>query len=200
MTYRIIVRTKLIALIAGIAAGIAAAAQGLELYALIVRDVLTALTSLALLRMASPLSLTWHRWRSGMKDLLAFSRGLWGLNALEKIALRLDYAVVGLLFDKDVLGIYFAVRGLIEGGLGFIVSPIQTVMFSFYCRVRPHPAQLTTFLKKGAGLMSAASLSLGAGAFYAGPWVVEALLTGRYAVEQMLLVGLVLYAGAIMWF
>lgn len=200
MTYRIILRTKLIALIAGIAAGIAAAAQGLELYALVVRDVLTAVTTLALLRMASPLSLTWHRWRSGMKELLAYSRGLWGLNALEKLALRLDYAIVGLLFDKDVLGIYFAVRGLVEGGLGFIVSPIQTVMFSFYCRVRTHPAQLTMFLKKGAGLMSAASLSLGAAAFFAGPWVVEALLTGRYATGQTLLVGLVLYAGAIVWF
>lgn len=200
MVYRALVRTRLLALTAGIAAGIAAAAQGLEIYALVLRDLVTAVITLVLLRRDSPFRLTWQGWKGGMQDLLHFARGLWGLNALEKLALRLDYAFVGILFDKNVLGIYFAVRGLIEGALGFLVSPIQTVLYAFYCRMRTHPAQLTPSLHQGAGLMLAAVLVLGAGAFFTGPWWVETLLTERYAPGHTLLGGLVLYAGAMVWF
>lgn len=199
MAYRAIFGIRMIAIATGIVVGLIATAQSWGIYALVLRDVFTAVMTFALIRRASPLFLTLQGWKGGIQDLFRFSAGLWSLNALEKLALRLDYAIVGFFFEKEVLGIYFAVRGLTEGALGFLVSPIQTVLYSYYCRIQISPTQLLR-IAKGAVAIVAGVCALEGLAFFAGTWLVEALFSEQYSSGGALLMGLILYGGAIVWF
>ena len=199
MAYRALSRMRLIAVAVSIVVGLIGAAQGWGIYALVLRDLCAAGVTLVLVRNVSPLVLVLKGWKDGINELLRFSSGLWALNALEKLALRLDYALVGVIFNEEILGIYFAVRGLIEGALGFLVTPVQTVLYSFYCRVRV-PAQVRSQLIQGALLVLAGMSVLQCLFFFEGPWLIESVFGSRYASGEVLLIGLVVYAGAILWF
>lgn len=199
MAYRALSRMRLVAVGVSIVVGVIGAAQDWGIYALVLRDLCAATVTLALVQRTSPLHLGLQGWRQGLRDLLRFSSGLWALNTLEKLALRLDYALVGVFFDKEIMGIYFAVRGLIEGALGFLVSPIQTVLYSFYCKVHL-PAQVRSKLIQGALLLCAGIGALECLFFFVGPWLVQSVFSEKYRSGEVLFMGLVLYAGAMLWF
>jgi O-antigen/teichoic acid export membrane protein len=196
-----LVQVRIVALIVSTMAGVIAAQAGYGVHALIMRDLLSALLSLWLIRRRSPMLLTWKTWRAGLPDLIHFVRGLWPLNVLERLAFRLDYAAVGWLFDLETLGIYFAVRGMVEGAIGFLLSPIQTVLYAYYCRLADINGVVETILRKdrlaltGLGTI-ALMIVLQAG----GDHIVAATLGHRYEGGQVLLGGLALYAVSVTWF
>lgn len=199
MGYRALSRMRVIAVAVSIVVGLIGAMHGWGIYALVLRDLCAAGVTVALVRKVSPLVLVLKGWKDGMNELVRFSSGLWALNTLEKVALRLDYALVGAFFDEEILGIYFAVRGLIEGALGFLVTPIQTVLYSFYCRVSL-PAEIRSRLIQVAFVLFAGMFFLEGLLFFEGPWMIESLFGSRYGSGEVLLIGLVLYAAAILWF
>ena len=191
---------RIVSIGGGIGVGLVGASRGWGIYALVVRDVVTAVVALALVVRKSPLVLAWRRWKQGIHDLLWFSAGMWALNGLEKLALRIDYAIVGVVFDKEALGIYFAVRGLVEGALGFVVSPIQTVLYSFYCRMSVSTVRLWPRLINIAGGLVGLVVAVECLCLFVGAWFVETFFGAQYRSGEALLAGLVLYAGAMLWF
>ena len=201
LRYGCLVQVRIVALCVSTAAGVLAAWSGYGVQALIVRDLVSAVLSLCLIRFRSPMVLAWTGWRDGLPDLLRFIRGLWPLNLLERLVLRLDYAVVGWLFDLETLGIYFAVRGMMEGALGFLLSPIQTVLYAYYCRLSDIRGVVDTVLRKdrlaltGMGTIAMMSV-LQAGGDHLVAWT----LGPRYGAGHVLLSGLALYMVSVIWF
>jgi O-antigen/teichoic acid export membrane protein len=200
MKYQVLVKVRLLAVFSSIILGFIAAAQGLGIYALIVRDIIFAVLTLVLTRMYSPIKLNWRGWRNGFGRFWSFSSALWKLNALEKLALRLDYALVGMFLGKESLGVYFAVRGLVEGGLGFILSPVQTVLYAFYCRAQNVPSILNMILGKGLAYLACGTLAAMLVSLILGPIFIRLLLGEQYSEGSYLLVGLAAYALGIVWF
>ena len=201
LRYGSLVQVRILALCASTAAGVFVAQAGYGVHALIVRDVLSAVLSLWLIRVRSQMVLAWTAWRAGLPDLVRFVRGLWPLNLLERLVLRLDYAVVGWLFDLETLGMYFAVRGIVEGALGFLLSPIQTVLYAYYCRLPDINRVVNTVLRKDCLVLTAAGAILIMIVLQAGgDHIVAVTLGPRYTGGHVLLGGLALYAVSVTWF
>ena len=200
MNYQFLVKVRLLAVVVSVILGFIAVVQGLDIYALIVRDVVFTVVTLALIGMYSPLPLKWHGWRNGFGRLWSFSSTLWQLNALEKLALRLDYALVGMFLGKESLGVYFAIRGLVEGGLGFVVSPVQTVIYAFYCRAQNISSIVNMALENGLPCLGYGTLAAVIISFILGPTFISLLLGDNYSDGSYLLTGLSAYALGVVWF
>jgi len=201
LQYGSLVQVRILALCVSTAAGVFVAQAGYGVHALIIRDLLSAVLSLWLIRARSAMVLTWTAWRAGLPDLIRFVRGLWPLNLLERLVLRLDYAVVGWLFDLETLGMYFAVRGMAEGAVGFLLSPIQTVLYAYYCRLPDITRVVDIILRKDRlALAGAAAFLIIMGLQAGGDHIVAMTLGPRYTGGHVLLGGLGLYAVSVTWF
>lgn len=200
LDYQYLVKTRIFASLAGVLTGIALAEGGYGIFALVIRDLMLSLVSLILVRIHSPLPLILNGWQKGMVSLMQFARGLWALNVLEKLALRIDYAFVGFILGKEELGIYYAIRGLVEGVLGFIIYPVQTVVYSFYCRLEDVSEFVRLYLGKAIlGAIGLATVTV-FGTFAIGPAIVFVIFGQGYQTGDKLFPGLVLYAFGLMWF
>jgi len=200
LDYRFLALSRLVATAAGIGSGVAMAMQGHELYSLALRDALTAVVMLALCWWRAGAGLRWRTTRDGFRRLFVFAKGLWALNLTERLVHRLDHGIVGLLLGKEVLGAYFVVRGLVEGILGFLVNPIQTVLFTHYCRLEQGGAASRM---PGHRLIVGYVLACAGAALLAwaiGTDLLTRLLGGAYSGMGVILPSLVIYAGAILWF
>jgi O-antigen/teichoic acid export membrane protein len=200
MDYRFIGKARLVSMLVGVGGGLILASMDFGLYALAARDVLGALVLLLLIRMRTKRRTCWTFSRVGFQRLFRFSRGMWALNFLERIALRLDYAIVATLFGKEMLGMYFVIRGLVEGVIGFLIQPVQTVLYAYYCRrenerklASPKMGRLAFFY-----WIFCAALSLLA--WFAAPKAVSMLLGASYSGASVIVPGLMLYAGGLLWF
>jgi O-antigen/teichoic acid export membrane protein len=60
-----------------------------------------------------------------------FSFKYWKLHSIGRIFQRIDYALIAILFSKEILGIYYVIRSFTEGVLGFLLVPVQTVLFGY---------------------------------------------------------------------
>lgn len=194
MEYRYLSGARLIAAAAGIGTGVVLALRDHGVYALVVRDLVSGLSLLALVTLRSPLRISLADGFGGMSHLLRFARSMWALNGLERIILRIDFTLVGWTFGKEFLGMYFVVRGLIEGVLGFLVTPVQTVVYSYYCRVGTEGA-LRILPRHGVifacALFCVASLVLSIGISGS---LIEHLLGVAYLPVQGVVLGLLIYA------
>jgi O-antigen/teichoic acid export membrane protein len=112
--------------------------------------------------------------------------------------LRIDYALVGLVLGKEMLGIYFVIRGMLEGVLGFLIQPVQTVLYAHYC---------DTNNSNGKHLFDRFAISYWITLIFASivAWFVasglfEYLLGSEYRIGASVMPGLVFYAGTVLWF
>lgn len=200
LDYRFLALSRLVAAASGIGSGMAMAMQGHGLYSLALRDMFTAAVMLALCAWRAGGGLSWKTSRDGFRRLLVFARGLWALNLTERLMYRLDHGLVGLLLGKEVLGAYFVVRGLVEGILGFLVTPIQTVLYTHYCRLE-HGGRAKRMSDRRMMVGFALALTaLGVLAWAIGHEVLTWLLGLAYADMAVILPSLAIYAGAILWF
>lgn len=198
--YRYLSLARLASTLTGVGAGLCFAGLDTGIYSLAVRDLIAASTMLLLVRIKSPACLTWKANRAGLARLTFFAWGMWGLNVLERIALRLDYALVGMLLGKETLGMYFVVRGLVEGLLGFLVSPIQTVLYAYYCRLQDN-SRLKWRVSEGTSIAYwGGCILLATFSYYVAPYGIIMLLGETYLLAHAIVPGLVLYAGGILWY
>jgi O-antigen/teichoic acid export membrane protein len=129
-----------------------------------------------------------------------FSSRMWGLNALERVAIRLDYAVIGWVLGTETMGVYYACRGVIEGILGFLTNPVQTVLYVFYCKLPRRDAVIDIVRRYSVGAFFLTAVL--AAAFFALPYpgAMGLLLGPDYGSGNQLIPGLVFYGAAIIWF
>lgn len=200
LDYRFLALSRLVSTGLGIGAGVTLASQDYGLYALACRDVFTALVMLLFCRSRARAPLSLRASRQGIRQLFHFAKGVWALNLTERLVFRLDYGLVGLLLGKEVLGAYFVVRGLVEGMLGFLVHPVQTVLFAHYCHAEAAAAGTLATRRRVAFLYTAACAAAAALAWGLGPNLLATLVGGAYTEASTMLPALVVYAGAILWF
>lgn len=200
LNYRYLSHVRLFATLAGVGSGMLLVLKGAGIYALVWRELITVLGAMILYRIKSPLRLFPGRTtRSDLRRLMRFSSGMWGLNLMERVIFRLDYALVGAIFGKELLGMYFVLRGLVEGVLSFLIAPIQTVLYTYYCRLEKQ-AQLSWPIPSRAAFAYWAAVSLAAVlGGYLSP-VITLLLGEAYKMIYVIVPSLVLYAGSVFWF
>ncbi|MCC6134845.1 MAG: oligosaccharide flippase family protein [Gammaproteobacteria bacterium] len=200
MDYRFLTVSRLASTGLGIGAGVVLATLDYGLYALAWRDACTGLVMLLLLRSRAVGPLPWRASSKGIRKLFHFAKGLWALNLTERLVLRLDYGVVAFLLGKEVLGTYFVVRGIVEGMLGFLVNPVQTVLFAHYCHTEHAAMARKATHRRVVFLYIAACVGAAAFAWVFGPKLLDWLVGSAYAEAGAMLPALVVYAGAILWF
>ena len=199
LAYAFQAMARLTATLCGIAGGVALALKHEGVYALVWRDLIISGVWLAMIMWYAPrrLQLGWDR--AALRKLWTFSLPLWVNNVLEKLTLRLDYAIVGYLLGRDGMGIYFTLRGIVEGVLGFVVIPVQTIFYAYCCRVNDHkvsqlkPEKWMSVFPIGMILCVALALAFGED-------VTAKLFGTAFVAGAALLPGFMLYAWAILWF
>ncbi len=200
MNYRYLSIARVVATMAGLGAGVALALRDQGVYALAVRDFVGAIWILVLVKWKSPLRITLANSLGAMSQLLRFARSMWALNGLERIVLRVDFALVGWVFGKELLGMYFVVRGLIEGVLGFLVTPVQTVVYSYYCRLGAEESARSISRRGGVlAYFLVCVVLLIASTSFSGS-LIEHILGTAYLPMQGVVFGLLIYAFAILFF
>jgi len=200
LNYRYLSTVRLVSTLAGVGVGIILIGLETGIYALAARDIIAALIMLFFVRAKSFNRLGWNASRFGFAQLTKFASGMWGLNLLERVALRLDYALIGILFGKEIMGMYFVVRGLVEGVLGFLVTPVQTVFYAYYCRLQDKTRIISIILKRLSFAYYGICLLLVVISFYVTPKILPLLLGVDYQGAFLIVPGLVVYAGSILWF
>jgi PST family polysaccharide transporter len=202
MEYPFLSVIKLISSSFGVFIGIFLTLSEASLHALAYRDFIASTTFFVIVLVKSPNRNKWNLNinRPGLNRLFKFSVGMWGLNLLERVVRRIDYALIGFLFGKDSLGIYFVVRGLVEGVLAFLVNPIQTVLYSHYCRVRDLftwrkdiSIKVTCLYWVVGGILLLFSIHIV-------PYILNLILGQEYLLSNVIIPGLFIYAWSIIWF
>jgi O-antigen/teichoic acid export membrane protein len=148
--------------------------------------------------------LTGHSFRlTASKDAFEavwrYSKRMWILNVLERAALRIEYLLVASLLGRDILGSYFALRSLVEGVLGLLVVPVQTVVFGYYCRsnIKNH---VSPILNYGAPFVLGVAVLGFAASIVAGPTLLVGILGAEYQVATPAIAGLVFYSVCVLWY
>ena len=134
LNYKYISIYRLLSVTIGISVSVSLALYHPGIYTLIIRDILIATIMFFLIKNKCPLTFTFTSSIPDLKFVWHFCRPIWALNLLERGALRGNYAITAMALGMNDFGIYFQVRNLFEGLLGFIIQPIQTVIYSFFCK------------------------------------------------------------------
>jgi O-antigen/teichoic acid export membrane protein len=200
MNYKVLSYLRLGSIIASSATGLLVSKAGFGIYGLAVRDLMASAFMLAGTLHRSRLTLRWSCTKKAFKDLTRFSGGIWLLNLTERVMLRLDYAFIVLMFSNEVVGIYFALRSAVDGLLGFILSPIQTVLFSFLCRSQNAGSYWNAMLNSGFSLMALIAVSGTTVTQLIGPRAINMIWGDIYESGHVILPGLFIYCVATMWF
>jgi O-antigen/teichoic acid export membrane protein len=200
MDYRFLSASRLISTLLGLGLAVPLAISAFGVYSLACRDAFGAVVMFLLCSFRGRGGLPWLPNRAGLRRLMQFTKGLWALNVMEGLVFRIDYGIVGVIFGKEVLGVYFVIRGLVEGILGFLVTPVQTVLYTYYCGVDETFQQGTGQQRRVTYIYVATGATITVLAWIFSPAAIGKLLGQRYADASVLVPGLVIYAAGILWF
>ena len=203
LRYGPIAKAKVIATGIAIAVGLSIAlSREPTVYALIARDVLNAVIMLSIVVFTCNMRFVVRWEKKQAQEIWKFVRPIWLLNILERATIRLDYALVAVALDTISFGIYFQIRALLEGALGFFLNPIQTVVYAYYCKVVDAQSVLKKVLRSWLLPVSAATAIFAAILFSTdlGGWIVGVLLGADWVVGGALLGGLFVYSIAMIVF
>jgi O-antigen/teichoic acid export membrane protein len=82
-------------------------------------------------------SLKWDQ--HAIRDLLTFSRGMFGLSFLNLLFARTDIFVLGKLYSPEALGIYTMAVYLVQTPSGFLINMLGTTLLPAFSHVRTEP-------------------------------------------------------------
>ena len=190
--YNKIALIRLVSTVLGIAVGYFVLKYQGGIYTLVTRDFIIAALMFSMVVYIAKPSMKFRIKRSSWDDLWVFSSGVWYLNLLERFSLRIDYGIIGLMLGKESLGVYYTIRSIFEGLLGFILSPIQTVLFSFYCGA---DSKVKIFLKAFRLSMICVILLAIIGlavSYYWGDFILNKVLGDEYSSGTDMLYGFIL--------
>jgi O-antigen/teichoic acid export membrane protein len=200
LRYRPLAIARFVTTMVGLGVGVALILGGHGVAALAMRELCAAALLLGWTLLIVPERPGLRIERPALVTLWAYTRPLWQLNALERIAHRIDYAVVGTLLGREALGVYYTLRGAIDGLLGFALVPIQTVLFSHYCRLESR-RPVIGLVRRVAWPALAATLAIAAAVavLHLEPLVGRAF-GEAFSPGGAMLPGLVAYFAAVVWF
>lgn len=69
-----------------------------------------------------------------LKNILNFIYKIYALNLFERVTSKVDVLIIKSLWGQEFVGQYFSIKNIFDGILGFLLFPIQTVLYGFYCK------------------------------------------------------------------
>jgi len=200
MNYRFLSIARLVACIVGTVGGLLISNADTSVRGIAFRDLSIAAVLLLFVWRPKHLQELKKPSKQDFLKLWQFSSALWGLNVLERLILRLDYFLVSFLLGKESLGAYFALRNIFEGLLGFLVNPIQTVLYSFYCRLQTTTA--LAFAVSGVNniVYFCAVVVIAIVGQLASVTIITSVLGKNYLHVAPVFGLLLIYAGGVIWF
>lgn len=199
LEYRTVSKIRAVAAIVSSAVGVFAATLEHSVMPLIYRELTSACICLVAAAILTGQSFRFTASKDAFEAVWRYSKRMWILNVLERAALRIEYLLVALLLGRDILGAYFALRSVVEGMLGLLVVPVQTVVFGYYCRSNIKN-YVSPILNYGAPfVLGLAVLGFAAG-IVAGPTLLVWILGAEYRVAAPVIAGLVFYSFCVLWY
>ena len=203
LKYDAIAKTRVVSVITGISVGLFSSLWlNQSVYVLILRDLVTAVLMFSLMMPKCSLQFRPSFNISELRKVWYFTRPIWYLNLLERGALRSDYALAAFALGQPNIGIYFQVRALVEGVLGFLVNPIQTVIYAFYCKHKNRMVLFQKIMKRALipVVLLASILFLSFSMTSTGGQMIAFLLGADWQAGGAMLAGMSLYFCAIVVF
>ena len=194
MRYGSLAVRDLLALLAGVAAGIAAATAGLQYWSLVIMQATSAVTGLAALWWQSGWRPQAPRWHPDLLSLLKFGGAVTASNVLGYVMNGLDSVLLGFFFGADALGFYNRAQHLVKQPIQQFMPPLMSVATSTFSRLRQDPP---AFRRSAGQLLSALACVTGLAVvamIATGPWLVELLLGPRWSQSIPIFSALALFA------
>jgi O-antigen/teichoic acid export membrane protein len=122
------------------------------------------------------------RWDKGaLRQLLTFSRGVFGLSFFNLIFARADIFVLAKLYSASELGLYAMAVYLVQVPTGFIMNLLGQTLLPAYSRVQGHNARVNRILLQVTGLLIFLGLPALAFSFFCGRSLLTVVYGPRYA-------------------
>lgn len=137
--------------------------------------------------------------RQTVSELVRYTKNVWLMNLSSEGGKRIDFAIVGFVLNPAAFGIYFQIRNLVEGVLGFFLIPIRSAVFSY---LRQHRDRLD-FRQIGLRLLFPSGLAALGGILFSvffGRQMIEQLLGVEWASGAVMLAPLAIYAALTIYF
>lgn len=101
---------------------------------------------------------TLHCDRSALKELLNFSRGLFGLSFLNLVFMRTDVFILAKLFPVAEVGLYTMAVYLIQVPAGFIINLVGQIVVPAFSQIQHDPARTNRIVIRTATIVASAAL------------------------------------------
>jgi lipopolysaccharide exporter len=122
-----------------------------------------------------PFRLSFGVHKQSAKDLLKFSKGIFGLAFLNMIFVRADIFVLGRLIPSEQLGMYTIAIYLAQAPAAFALNYQSQILIPVFSKLQADPGRTNAVLAKGTSLLSVLSV----------PMLVFVVLSGRTALTVL---------------
>jgi len=131
-------------------------------------------------------SLSWDR--EAIRDLLKFSRGLFGLSFLNLIFMRTDVFVLAKLYTSAQLGLYVMAVSLVQTPSGFIMNLLGQTLLPTLAHVQDNAARINRILIQVTGVLVYVGAPILIFTFFCGRWLLSIVYGRSYAVAAASLI------------
>ena len=121
------------------------------------------------------------RWdRTAMKELLKFSRGVYGMSPLTLIFQRTDIFVLAKLFSPAALGLYVMAVSSIQTPAGFVINVMGQTMFPSFAQIQDDKPRINRILLKSTAAVFFLGLPILVFLFFCGHFLLTVAYGYRY--------------------
>jgi O-antigen/teichoic acid export membrane protein len=121
------------------------------------------------------------RWdRTAMRELLKFSRGLYGLSPLSIIYMRTDIFVLAKLFSPAALGLYVMAVTSIQTPTGFLINIMGQTMFPTFTHIQDDKPRMNRILLQVTAAVFFLGLPILVFLFFCGHFLLTVAYGYRY--------------------
>jgi O-antigen/teichoic acid export membrane protein len=127
-------------------------------------------------------SLWWDR--HAVRDLMVFSKGVFGLSFLNLIFTRTDIFVLGKLYSPAALGIYTMAVYLIQTPSGFLINMLSQTLLPAFSHVQADTERVIRILSEVTSWVILLGLPAVAAIWLCGPSLLTVIYGSRYAAAS----------------
>ncbi len=121
------------------------------------------------------------RWdRAAMRELLTFSRGVYGLSIMSLIFMRTDIFVLAKLFSPAALGLYIMAVSSIQTPTNFIVGIMGQTMFPSFTHIQDDKPRINRILLQATAAVFFLGLPILVFLFFCGHFLLTVAYGYRY--------------------
>jgi O-antigen/teichoic acid export membrane protein len=129
------------------------------------------------------------RWdRQAIRELLGFSKGLFGLSFLNLAFARTDIFVLGKMFSASELGIYTMGIYLVQTPAAYVMNTLGQTFLPTFSQVQSEPERINRILIKTTSLMALLGFPMFVFVWFSGRSLLTVILGNRYGAAAIPLI------------